>query len=459
MAQSDTTAWTKFAWVNGIRPSRLWIVIGALTVGFGAESCTSSSNSASTTLIQHCTLDSDCANGQMCKTIGTSGAHTQVAMPCSMTACTSSSTCPSGLVCMQSYQIASLGYMCQGPMFCAPPCQSAGCKTGYGCQTDGSCRLLMCNEAGGQACPSTFTCDPAKAVNEPLYAQGSSVSEDGSAVARGCIHKRCNESGGFVCLDHWSCQPNTSTSGSGCVAIPCTTSGHCSDDYNYICTPTSTNTRMSGSDPQGCVSRNCEEGLACQNTVSGIVIGYCDFNGPLADSSGCAAKKCLDSNGLCWPGFICEQVSASTDARGCRVAACVNNSALCTNGKLCGPAMPGADANGCYQASTGTGGSNSVGGSITGGTSSSGTTTATGAGGSDGGVGNIGTATLSGGVPGTGGKTGGSYVGGSSGPKSASSGGNPQGGAATTMASTDTTVAGTSASSTATVSDGICVAR
>ncbi len=357
MAQRDTAVQSRLAWLKGVSSSRLLVVIGALVVGFGAESCASSSNSASSTSSQHCTLDSDCAAGQLCKSIGTPGPHTQVAMPCSMTACSSSSTCPSGQVCMLSNQIVSVGFMCSGAMYCAPACQTASCKTGYGCQTDGTCRLLMCNEAGGQACPSAFTCDPAKAVNEPLDAQGSSVSNDTYAVARGCIHKRCNESGGFVCQDHWSCQPSTSTSGSGCVPIPCATSGHCSDDAYFICTPTSTKTRMSGSDPQGCVYRNCEEGLVCQNTVNGIVIGYCDFNGPLADSSGCAAKKCLDSNGLCWPGSTCEQVSTSTDARGCRVAACLNNAALCTNGKLCGPSMPGADANGCYQVSTGSGGS------------------------------------------------------------------------------------------------------
>jgi hypothetical protein len=350
--------------------ARLAAFGACVTIGAALGGCKSSGSDSGQ--VEHCSVDTDCSGGKICGALATAG---QAVAYCPLTNCTSSAGCGSGQVCAPMAEIKNLPSTsypgCASvTSICTDSCQTAGCPSGHGCQSSGLCRLLKCNETDALACPSTFKCDPTLSAVEPSLGAGSITTDDLQAVLRGCIHKRCNETGGFVCRDLWTCQPSTSTDASGCVPIPCTTSGHCSDDISFICKPTSTKSRPSGTDPQGCVRRNCEEGLACHNLVGSVDVAYCDFSGPMAYSDGCASKLCLDSNGTCSTGYTCEAVSASTDARGCRPPACFSQN--CPSGMVCSPFQSNADVNGCIPqagvgGATGTGGASSTGIARTGG--------------------------------------------------------------------------------------------
>ena len=381
--------------------ARLAAFVACAAMGAALGGCKSSGSESGQ--VEHCSVDTDCSGGKICG--ATAG---QAVVYCPVTNCTYSDTCASGQVCAPTAEVkswSSLSYpgCLNVTSICTESCQTAGCPSGHGCQSSGICRLLKCDETDALACPSTFKCDPTLSAVEPSLGAGSITTDDLQAVSRGCIHKRCNETGGFVCRDLWTCQPSTSTDASGCVPIPCTTSGHCSDDVNFICKPTSTKSRPSGTDPQGCVRRNCEEGLACHNLVGSVDVAYCDFSGPMAYPDGCASKPCLDSNGTCNTGYTCEAVSAATDARGCRPPRCYSQG--CPSGMYCSPLQSNADANGCIPQSgvggaTGTGGASSTGIAGTSGNGSGGTTKGSVAGASGvnaGGTSGVGTSFSSGG--------------------------------------------------------------
>ena len=356
---------------NRRRPIALFI---ALAASVANGSC-GTSESQSTT-VTHCNVDADCATGKVCKATQTPAPHAQIAMPCPLTGCSASASCSTSQVCtplagVPNISVPSICTMLGSPAsICAVPCQTGGCSSGFACQSDGTCRLLTCAEPGGTACPDYWKCDPTRAATEPTTIQGSATSDGYAPIKYGCVRKRCNESGGFVCRDAWACDPSTATDASGCVPVPCTISGHCSDDSLLICKPTSTKPRPSGTDLQGCVRRNCEEGLTCTAFVGSVDVGYCDFNGPMVYDDGCASKRCLDSGGVCNTGYTCEQPSSATDARGCRAPKCYSSE--CPSGRYCSPTLPGADADGCVASSTTGGASNAGGSSNTGGATATG---------------------------------------------------------------------------------------
>lgn len=333
-------------------------------ISFGCAGQDSDSSGAS---VQRCRADSECGTGQVCKKASTSGSRALHVAPCPYTTCATSASCGPGSVCVPATQVPGftapsfcVGF---GASICATSCQTAGCPSGYQCQSDGTCRVLKCNEPGALECPGAFDCDPARAAAEPVVVAGSITADDRAANARGCARKLCNVTGGFVCRELWACDPTTSTDGSGCVPIPCTTAGRCSDDTYYICKPTSSHSRYEGTDAQGCVQRNCEEGLACQSFVNGVDVGYCNFAGPLATQSGCAQKPCLESGGACLPGYKCQAISSETDARGCVTPKCYISRALCASGTTCNPVSPLADDNGCVMEPNGQGGAGGTGAS------------------------------------------------------------------------------------------------
>jgi len=374
-----------------------------------------------------CSSDADCDADQRCEPVAGPDRRPTVALPCMITfqACMTSADCTGGQVCWPLGRTpATLPFNCfaSSPV-CGAPCSTApnACYADEICETNGECRLPRCDEEGAMACASHWRCDPAAAAMEllqPVYGANELDSPTYSRdIQRGCARLRCDEPDGFTCKEGWVCAPDEASDPSGCVPLPCAELGHCSEDSRYICEPTSSRSRYGGTDPHGCVVRNCEEGLACTRLIDGVDVGYCDYDGPSADVSGCASKPCDAPGSVCYASQICEPSSVHADSRGCRVSTCVEGFDCGTF--PCDPEDPNAEAHGCVipppPATGGTGGGGASGGQAgaaaggaggSGGTSSGGSTGASGGNGGNGGNGGS-SAGASGGNAGTGG-TGGS---------------------------------------------------
>jgi hypothetical protein len=318
-----------------------------------------------------CRSDADCGSEQFCKPIPSPGQETQVVPPCMTTFsyCTSSADCPDGNVCWPQgrWSTPIPGNCFPTGRLCGPACEVSNlCLTDEVCEASGECRLPTCNEADATACPDRWRCDPGAAETEAMQPVAGANEADSSSygrdILRGCARIRCDASGGFTCKDGWACDPDNATDPSGCIALSCAETGHCSDDARYICEPTSSASRPVGSDAHGCVLKNCEEGFVCQRVVDGIDVGYCDFDGPLVDAFGCAWLRCDEPGSTCNASQICEPGSSRADARGCRAATC-EEGASC--GSLpCDPSHPNADSRGCLPTtSTGAGGTGGSSGS------------------------------------------------------------------------------------------------
>lgn len=319
-----------------------------------------------------CSVDTDCPSGQSCAPIGVGPTPAIVAPPpqCPYQACDATSACGAGWVCAPLEQ-APPGTIPPSPLpvcnptVCLPPCQETGCQPDERCRDDGICELARCDAADAAACPERFRCDPDAAMTEPRSVAGSTVPDVpdvARAIARGCVRLRCDEPNGYVCRNAWRCAPATADDASGCEPIPCTESGRCSDDTSYICEPQSSKGRGQGMDPQGCVRRNCEEGLTCTYQLGGTNIGYCDFDGPLADANGCAVRHCTEVGGLCAGTRVCDPSSALADARGCRPPNCAEpGGPNCGSSARCDPESTAANAAGCVM-TAGAGGAGGAGG-------------------------------------------------------------------------------------------------
>lgn len=146
---------------------------------------------------------------------------------------------------------------------CCGGCSTFGCDDGYVCNADDVCTPLLCNEPGGLACPEHWRCDPELVAKEPYSAEGAMsdplLAPDDWYAVHGCRLNRCNQPDGVLCKDLWRCDPPDAVDESGCVPLPCSDTGHCSNDAQYTCTPTNSAPRALGPDPHGCVFKNCGE--------------------------------------------------------------------------------------------------------------------------------------------------------------------------------------------------------
>jgi hypothetical protein len=184
--------------------------------------------------------------------------------------------------------------------------------------------------------------DAAQASTVAVSTQGTNSFVPNLEVLRvGCRQLRCDEPNGPVCNDGWLCEPELADpNGLGCNPIPCAELGHCSEDQ-FICEPTSTNSRGPSVDPHGCVQKNCEEGSPC------AAMYICDFSRPDADVMGCSPLKCDEPMGRCpVTTQICEPTSPSADLYGCRPQLCTDG-VPCSTNATCDPTNPQADYLGC----------------------------------------------------------------------------------------------------------------
>ena len=350
------------------RPGWTWLcplVLALAAIGCSGDS-TISGGSA-------CNSNVDCPDSQRCQLGLTPQSHTKMVAPCvPVQACTSSEQCQGGYVCLPNTQFGS-GTLCP-TMACSPPCQTTGCQPDQVCGTSGLCEFERCDEPGAPACAEHYRCDVAAAAAAPAPTLGGSSVTDTDdprrAALRGCVHKRCDETGGFICRDYWQCEPGSATDASGCVPVPCAaTGGHCSDDSVYICSPTNAGHRPNGADANGCVLRNCGEGVTCTYLRNGVNISYCDVANPASNSDGCVARRCDEEPKACFSTQRCAPSSPFADDVGCRQLTCEEGT-TCPLGYVCDVSSPASNAIGCRsELGAGTGGSTSSGTSGTSGTS------------------------------------------------------------------------------------------
>jgi len=164
------------------------------------------------------------------------------------------------------------------------------------------------------------------------------------------------------------------------VPVPCATTGHCSDDAVYVCSPTNAGHRPAGSDANGCVLRNCGEGVPCTYLRNGVNVSYCDFSNVTSNSNGCVTRHCEEEPAACASTQRCAPSSPLADDVGCRPVTC-EEGAKCVPGYICDVSSPASSANGCrLDPAAGAGGSANVGTSGTGGTSQTGGASGAGAG-------------------------------------------------------------------------------
>jgi hypothetical protein len=349
-----------------------WTWLVPLALGLAAVDCGGNSN---VTGGSACSTNVDCPDGQLCRRNLTPPPQTKVVAPCPMQPCTASTQCQGGYVCVANAQF-SFGFQCPA-MVCSPPCQTSGCRPDQLCGASGLCEFHRCDEAGAPACAEHYRCDVAAAAAMPAtLISGSSVAETDDptrAAQRGCVRKRCDETGGFACLDNWKCDPASATDASGCVPLPCTDTGHCSNDAVYICKPANTGHRTVGTDANGCVLRNCGEGSECTYLRNGVNLSYCDIANPAGNSNGCVARSCDEEPKACLTYQRCAPSSPFADDVGCRPLNC-NEGSTCPEGYVCDVTSPASNTSGCRsEIGIGVGGSASVG---TGGVGGRGTGTA-----------------------------------------------------------------------------------
>jgi hypothetical protein len=408
-----------------------------------------------------CSSDADCESDQVCKQ-GQAPHETPAVVapnPCLMlTPCNTSEQCTGGYVC-SPYTSTWPGSPGQCPAkVCQAPCTDTSCPADQVCGSDGACAFQPCDEQGAPACDEFYHCDTAAAsatttlppVTGSLSASGTDAERE---RLRGCVRTPCDEEGGFVCSDNWRCAPDEATNeGSGCVPVPCGETGHCSNDQYYICEPTSDGRRPVGTDPQGCVLRNCEEGFTCQYILNTTNYSVCKLDDSRADDHGCVVQSC-EEQPECVPGLTCDPGTPISDLRGCRSPYCDEPDGLdCGQGYVCDRASPEASAYGCRvdpSATGGTGGAGGAGGA--GGVGGVGGVGGAGTGGIS--AGGAGGSSAQGGIAGTSGSAGASGAGAVSG-NAGTGGGSGAGGSGGSSGSVSGGSSGTAGAAT-----GTCVAR
>jgi hypothetical protein len=359
--------------MTSVRQSQ-WTWFCPLVLGLAVIDC---SGDSQVTGGSACNTNVDCPEGQRCELGLTPPSQTKTVAPCPMTqACSTSAQCQGGYVCLPSTQLVVGGGICP-TMTCSPPCQISGCRPDQLCGASGLCEFHRCDEPGAPACAEHYRCDVAAAAVAPAaWLQGSSIADTDDptrAAQRGCVHERCDESGGFVCRDYWQCEPGRAMDPSGCVPVPCTTTGHCSDDSVYVCSPTNAGHRANGTDAHGCVVRNCGEGLACTYLRNGVNFSHCDLANPASNGDGCALRRCDEEPKACLSTQRCEPSARFADDIGCRPLTC-EEGATCPAGYVCDVSSAASSATGCRldagaavegSANAGTGGSANAGTSAT----------------------------------------------------------------------------------------------
>lgn len=226
-----------------------------------------------------CASDRDCPFEHHC--VVASAPDRPAIAACSNT-CATDPECPAGYFCGQSKNL--------GCNECVELCQTGGCDEGEACQPDGRCVFTLCTDADAPPCPSGWHCDPSAPSSEDEGAKPDPADE--TRVARGCARTRCDDPDGIVCTDLWRCDPTRSDFATGCFPLPCSETGRCSDDATYICEPNNDGPRVAGTDPHGCVHKNCGEGVPCDPAQ-------------ICDAGACRQRTCAERS--CASGSHCEQ--------------------------------------------------------------------------------------------------------------------------------------------------------
>lgn len=193
-----------------------------------------------------CSTERDCPVDQP-RCVGAATPDRPAVVACS-SRCQDDSNCLEEEFCERSQGICA---------YCAPDCTPDTCAEGFVCQPDGRCALEPCSTTGAEPCPPGWRCDPSAPSTD---AQGAKPdSNDATRVLRGCARNPCEQSDGIECNDLWRCDPDHSTYETGCLPLPCSDTGRCSDESAFICTPGNAGPRAAGMDAHGCVHRNCGE--------------------------------------------------------------------------------------------------------------------------------------------------------------------------------------------------------
>jgi len=287
-----------------------------LTLLLGVAALVACGNGSDLSEATPCASDTDCLATQTCLSMESPGERPTVVAGCGYVACASTADCDEGKVCGSVRDWSGAG--CSTPV-CVLPCTAATCLRDEACRASGICELTRCDEPGAPACAEHWRCEPAMAAAEPVvYIRGADESyAPDMARARGCVRVRCDEAGGYVCNQGWICDPVHAMEASGCAPRPCAESGHCMDDKEYICMPTSTAKRPPARELTGCAQRNCEEGHACTYDHDGMNLAYCDAASPLADAFGCRLHGCDELPNLCSEGYRCDPEDPAATDIGC----------------------------------------------------------------------------------------------------------------------------------------------
>ena len=252
-----------------------------------------------------------------------------------------SSTCDADTDCESDYYCEPTGrFSCR---MCLPGCKLEPCAYDEVCRADGRCAITACTDTGAPPCPAGWHCDPSAPPSENQGAQAS--PSDSRYVTRGCTRTRCDDDAdGIVCMDLWRCEPEQTDFATGCVPLPCADTGRCSDDATYTCAPNNDGPRTPGTDPHGCVYKNCGEGVPCASSSQ------------ICDDGSCRQRTCAELS--CQVGTHCEQ-------SGPDYAVCVSDppSAAGAGGSLGSGAGGASGAGGSVTAGATTGGSAGTGGS------------------------------------------------------------------------------------------------
>lgn len=230
---------------------------------------------------------------------------------------------------------------------CIGACTEASCSDGYQCAENGHCEAFPCTDPSFAGCPDGWACDEAAAAS-PSASGGLSttgaISQTLSSAPylSGCRPLPCDDPEGAVCIPGWACDLTLAKEGSvGCYPLPCDELGRCSNDVEYICEPTSANTRFANVDEHGCVTKNCEEGYPCRNGE------VCDFSRANANMAGCGVVMCDEPGAECaTERNVCDPSYQWADESGCRFENCMEGFE-CLSTATCDPTNEAADLRGC----------------------------------------------------------------------------------------------------------------
>lgn len=331
--------------------TRRWFAVVALGALVGGG-CGGNSEVGAT-----CTSDGDCAVDERCDASETNNRPLAGNSICPYTPCSSRLQCLTGYVCGSS---EGLPAPC-GPSVCVLHCTTTGCNQGDVCGLDGFCTLVPCDESNGLICPDRWQCAPNTTFVAPPFGPGSDLAAEATSSERarraGCVPLRCDEEGGYSCRDLYACDPANSEDASGCVPMPCTETGRCSDDMNQICAAEVADLGARTPDAHGCVTIGCGEGYECAFDGTPWIAENprsCAPDDPRADPFGCVLRRCDEIDGLCGiPAecptcLVCDPASPRADELGCRPPTCEDTG--CSIEFVCEPSNQYADENGCVPA-------------------------------------------------------------------------------------------------------------